>query len=250
MASENFSNFYVPTFPKSENEIKASLVDDGEDAKYGSDKLDEILEQKVSDEIKEYDIIWILLTLSLVSIGLHVMILLHVRSSAPTSNDMKRQLQESNEASHDKSKKSKRLGYWIYSQYRKRDRERNATDGISIASDSESDLESGLSEVSSIDGNERGPLFARKYENSDSENDGEMDAFITHDLFDSGRDSSDIFRPTPRRRRNRARTSSSGIRNSLSGLIGIHECFSTGYDGMYMFHCILFHIHYVFTNIT
>lgn len=237
MASENFSNFYVPTFPKN----------DGEDANYGSDKLDEILEQKVSDEIKEYDIIWILLTLSLVSIGLHAMILLHVRSSAPTSNDIKRQLQESNEASHDKSK---RLGYWIYSQYRKRDRERNATDGISIASDSESDLESGLSEVSSIDGNERGPLFARKYENSDSENDGEMDAFITHDLFDSGRDSSDILRPTPRRRRNRARTSSSGIRNSLSGLIGIHECFSTGYDGMYMFHCILFHIHYVFTNIT
>lgn len=227
----------MPTFPKN----------DGEDANYGSDKLDEILEQKVSDEIKEYDIIWILLTLSLVSIGLHVMILLHVRSSAPTSNDIKRQLQESNEASHDKSK---RLGYWIYSQYRKRDRERNATDGISIASDSESDLESGLSEVSSIDGNERGPLFARKYENNDSENDGEMDAFITHDLFDSGRDSSDIFRPTPRRRRNRARTSSSGIRNSLSGLIGMHECFSTGYDGMYMFHCILFHIHYVFTNIT
>ena len=237
MASENFSNFYVPTFPKN----------DGEDANYGSDKLDEILEQKVSDEIKEYDIIWILLTLSLVSIGLHVMILLHVRSSAPTSNDIKRQLQESNEASHDKSK---RLGYWIYSQYRKRDRERNATDGISIASDSESDLESGLSEVSSIDGNERGPVFAREYESSDSENDGEMDAFITHDLFDSGRDSSDIFRPTPRRRRNRARTSSSGIRNSLSGLIGMHECFSTGYDGMYMFHCILFHIHYVFTNTT
>lgn len=237
MASENFSNFYVPTFPKN----------DGEDANYGSDKLDEILEQKVSDEIKEYDIIWILLTLSLVSIGLHVMILLHVRSSAPTSNDIKRQLQESNEASHDKSK---RLGYWIYSQYRKRDRERNVTDGISIASDSESDLESGLSEVSSIDGNERGPVFAREYESSDSENDGEMDAFITHDLFDSGRDSSDIFRPTPRRRRNRARTSSSGIRNSLSGLIGMHECFSTGYDGMYMFHCILFHIHYVFTNTT
>jgi len=181
--------------------------------------LDEMLTQHVSNDIKEYDVIWILLTLSLFSIGLHIMILLHVRSSAPTNDAMRQKFEETTETEIDYDnyiqRGKKRLGYWIYSQYREKDRERNIQDGISVDSSSHSDLESGLSD------------------SSQSDNDNEMDAFLSHDLFrnsESARSPGSILdgNDIPRRRVNRGRTNS-GV--SLRGLVNIHNCFSSGYDG-------------------
>jgi len=195
-----------------------SDVDVGAETETGGN-LDEMLTQHVSNDIKEYDVIWILLTLSLLSIGLHVMILLHVRSSAPTYDAMRQKFDEATESEIDHAdyiqRGKKRLGYWIYNQYREKDRERNMQDGISVDSSAHSDLESGLSD------------------SSQSQSDNEMDAFLSHDVFrnsDSTRSPGSILdgNDIPRRRRNRGRTNS-GV--SLRGLVNIHNCFSTGYDG-------------------
>jgi hypothetical protein len=241
LATENFSDFYVPALPIPDLDTSATkgMLDDeiANDSQDNYDNqnsnvetetetetggnLDEMLTQHVSNDIKEYDVIWILLTLSLFSIGLHFMILLHVRSSAPTNDAMRQKFEEATETEIDYDnyiqRGKKRLGYWIYNQYREKDRKRNFQDGISVESSSHSDLESGLSD------------------SSKSDNDNETDAFLSHDLFrnsasDSARSPGSILdgNDIPRRRVNRGRTNS-GV--SLRGLVNIHNCFSSGYDG-------------------
>ena len=239
LASENLSDFYVPALPVHDDDpnrdatsvsnrmLDDELANDSQDG-YGPNSaigteanLDEILVQRVSNDIKEYDVIWILLTLSLFSIGLHIMILLHVRSSAPTNDAMRRKFEEATETEFDDQNYSqrgkKRLGYWIYDQCRQNDLESNAHDGISVDSSMHSDLESGLSDS--------------------TRSDNEMDPFLTHDLFQNPDslnvsstggilDDNDI---PHRRLYRRRRTDNNGV--SLRGLVGIHRCFSTGYEG-------------------
>lgn len=84
------------------------------------------IDERINDSTTietEYDVIWILLALSLCSIFLHIVILLHVRSTAP-SHDAIRQKLEEGQAFGDSSSSNihrnrKMLAYWIYYRYRR-----------------------------------------------------------------------------------------------------------------------------------
>jgi len=233
LASENFSDFYLPAIPV------IDVVDDGsgQDGSGRTDdlNLDELLSNHVSDEIKEYDVIWILLTLSLFSIGLHIVILLHVRSTAPTNDAMKRKFEEAVVLNSGK----KRLGYWVYNQYR-RENNHNLEDDDSRSDDNDHDSplfgmdagggtgrSTGRGALSPLRGRSRsssGDLSAASLSDLESGLSLETDAFISHDVFRSSLDDDEM----PRRRSTRRRTASDA---KLGSLLGLDRCFSSGYDG-------------------
>ena len=82
--------------------------------------FDEVYAGKDSNTAYEFDLIWVLLTLSLCSICLHIVILLHVRSTAPTNDVIRRKFEEGQSYGSYRSipKKRKMLAYWIYDRYR------------------------------------------------------------------------------------------------------------------------------------
>lgn len=83
------------------------------------DNFDEVYAEKESNIQSEYDLIWILLTLSLCSICLHIVILLHVRSTAPTNDVIRRKFEESQSyGDYNTQRKRKMLAYWVYDRYR------------------------------------------------------------------------------------------------------------------------------------
>lgn len=88
--------------------------------------------EKKQYDSKEMDIIWTLLILSLIAITLHIIILFHVRSTAPTNDAITRKFegaQRVNSSSVGKSRKM--LAYWIYDRYR-RGNYTAATDAIPL----------------------------------------------------------------------------------------------------------------------
>lgn len=253
VASESFSDFYVPSLPKNND-----LFVQSSDTVPNDVNLDEevLVGRRVPNDIQEYDLIWILLTLSLFSIGLHVVILLHVRSTAPTNDAMKRKFEDTTGAGgivgtqYDYSYYSgrKRLGYWIYNQYRKgtlsslsleeeiwrssqessqsdwmpcrrstaldEDRARKMTMNHRLLDDSEhSDLESGISLESASSDVEMDPFIRQDYFRS-----------AVHDTNHANALGHDNGNTSPRRGLNR-RKMSAGV--NLGKLIGIEKCFST-----------------------
>ncbi len=205
----------------------------------------------LDDETKEHDVIWILLILSIFSIGLHVSMLIHVRSTAPSNDAMKKSIVGKKgeiTALHSYKRngnRKKRLGYWIYNQYRNgRPFQMSSSEDFSASLSSGEDPEVLINGAFqsplqmrgrgsdddadlSVDGSESSGLESGLSADSSA---GERDAFLTHDIFNSANtnsllDRSDDGRPS--RRKNRQRTSS-----GVFG-IGIHRCFSTGYDGKF-----------------
>lgn len=72
------------------------------------------------DDSKEVDIIWTLLMLSLISITSHIVILFHVRSTAPTNDAITRKFEGAQRVnSNSVGKTRKMLAYWIYDRYRR-----------------------------------------------------------------------------------------------------------------------------------
>ena len=73
-----------------------------------------------SYDSKEIDIIWTLLILSLISIALHIVILFHVRSTAPTNDAITRKFEGAQRVNNNSvGKTRKMLAYWIYDRYRR-----------------------------------------------------------------------------------------------------------------------------------
>ena len=98
--------------------------------------FDEIYADSDADVTTTYELIWILLTLSLCSISLHIVILLHVRSTGPSDEVIRRKFEEgqswrSTDSNHDSMgnnisngsngihRKRKMLAYWVYDRYRR-----------------------------------------------------------------------------------------------------------------------------------
>jgi len=108
-----------------------SFADDENSLK--NEQFDEMIEHNLqSNTVLEYDLIWILLTLSLVSISLHIVILLHVRSSAPSNDVLRRKFEEGQQQqsssfwggggrnnTSSNIPKRKMLAYWVYDRYRR-----------------------------------------------------------------------------------------------------------------------------------
>jgi hypothetical protein len=207
-------------------------------------KLDEIIQDRVPDEIKQYDLIWILLTLSLLSIGLHVVILLHVRSTAPTNDAMKRKFEDANNGAGAVShyldygiySGHKRLGYWIYHQFKKGNSnpmmmEEISNNGFSQSSrclhlkmTKESDGERNDSKIHHLNNNQN---MLNSSEHSDLESGLSVESFMSESEMDPFLNNEDLYSirslvhgDHPRRGLNRRR----GV--NFGKLIGIERCFS------------------------
>ena len=96
--------------------------------------FDEVYADKQSNIESEYDLIWILLTLSLCSICLHIVILLHVRSTAPSQDAIRQKFEEGQALGGDATvtattpRNRKMLAYWVYDRY-KRENDVESFDG-------------------------------------------------------------------------------------------------------------------------
>lgn len=222
------------------------------------EKVHEIIQSRIADdEMKQYDLIWILLTLSLLSIGLHVVILLHVRSTAPTNDALKRKFEDVNGSVSvsqfdygNYSDHKKRLGYWIYHQFKKGNsdycmmEEMQCSDGLSQSRSLplltrnvlELDKErEGHGQLHHLHHQRDVMMDNSEHSHSDLESglsvgsflsDSEMDPFLyNEELFDRSYHH-------PRRGLNRRRTSSGGMVN-LGKLMGLERCFSTYSRGGY-----------------
>lgn len=237
-------------------------------------QLDEVIQNRgiPDSEVKQYDLIWILLTLSLLSIGLHAVILLHVRSTAPTTDAMKRKFEDANGMGasshyldHGIYSDRKRLGYWIYHQYKKGSslglssmvmKEtisshgfcRSTTSSINrclpskrkVELDDESkDPSNSSNNLSVIDNSQHSDLESGLSVGSFvSESETETDPFLHHDEIGHHDNDDDLFSieslidgDHQRRGGLSRRRMSSGV--NLGKLIGIERCFSNYSRGRY-----------------
>jgi hypothetical protein len=236
------------------------------------EKVHEIIQSRIADdEIKQYDLIWILLTLSLLSIGLHVVILLHVRSTAPTNDALKRKFEDVNGSVTvsqsdygNYSDQKKRLGYWIYHQFKKGNsdygmmEEMLCSDGLS-QSRSLPLLKRNVLELDEEKGEGHGQLNDlhhqrdvvmdnSEHSHSDLESGLSVGSFLSDSEMDPFLYNEELFERNDhhlRRGLNRRRTSSGGMVN-LGKLMGLERCFSTYSrggckSGVY----VLFHVLFV-----
>lgn len=187
--------------------------------------------QSPNDERKEMDVIWLLLTLSLVSIGLHMIILVHVRSTAPTDDAIQRKLEGAQRVNHTSvGKKRKMLAYWIYDRYRR--------DTHTTHNDSAVDLPP-LSNASSSTRR----ILSMDHDNSDwDEFHGMSPPMTSHkdDVVGNENGCNQL------RRRDNHRSTENGVH-----INNIVETFSDGYDGecQYSFYflndvCLKIYAHY------
>ena len=232
------------------------ILHQDQSANYTGAYFDDLNANGPDDETRENDVIWILLILSLFSIGLHITILMHVRSTAPSNDAMKKSIMGKMDEGkvvypyNKNGKKKKRLGYWIYNQYRNgRPFHINSLedDSGSVSSHGDSDLSFGRAvqtpsqmrdrgvdhdhdmDLSVDDSNSLDSGLESGLSASAGSDNAETDAFLSHDVFRNSNTNSLLDRgddgPGPSRRKNRRRTSSGVFQ------FGIHRCFSTGYDG-------------------
>ena len=227
-----------PLSPLEEDYTSTSTMSSADNATIGSvdDGITILPSGQPSDDdkrtVEEFDLIWLLLTLSLISIGLHIVILLHVRSSAPTTGDLRvNNKPQEKQKSHEEQKR-KLLAYFIYHQYAALGNEEIESESERRTTAAAASMTSSLRNKSSLFQSSKDSFDRPTESSSDDDSLTLTEAFLSSDENDENDFESGLI---SRRKRNgeRARMWGSTRLNrkvSFQKLVGLRLCFSDGYE--------------------